>query len=228
MMTRHTRYFIIIFIVIQAFGCGLYGQRKDFQSWYEASLTKGLKNGLDLSGELELRMDGNSTQYDRSMVTLVAGYDLKDYLSIAGGLRVLSVADRETNLHPRYRIHADAMGKTSLSEVDLSFRVRLQYGFEDILFFNDYTFNSMVNRLRFKANHHIFGTRMEVFATLESWGLFNDVYGRFFKRMRYSAGLNYSLGFQSEFSLRYIIEDEFNQPNPLQSHVVVLGYSYKL
>ena len=31
----------------------LSGQRKDFQTWYEAEVDKGLKNGIDLSAEFE-------------------------------------------------------------------------------------------------------------------------------------------------------------------------------
>jgi hypothetical protein len=41
-------------------------------------------------------------------------------------------------------------------------------------------------------------------------------------------GTQFALNFRSEFDLSYVIEDEFNRVNPLLSHIVVIGYSYKL
>jgi hypothetical protein len=181
MMISRTKYYLLIFIVLQASGTGLAGQQKDFQSWYEASLVKGLKNGLDLSGELELRLDGNSSRYDRSMFTLGAGYDLNDYLGVAGGVRMLMVADKESRINPQYRIHADVLGKSALGGVDLSLRVRFQYGFEEFIYFNDLRYNSLVNRVRVKAAYHIFGTRFKIFGSAESWGLMTDNNGHFFR-----------------------------------------------
>jgi len=206
----------------------LSGQRKDFQTWYEVEVDKGLKYGIDLSAEFEQRFMNNSTRYDRTQVTLVAEYDLKDYLRTAGGLRFLLASDNESNVRTRYRIHADATGSHSLYDVDLSMRIRFQYGFEDMIYFSDISDNSFVNRYRLKAAHHFFGTRIGVSASLESWGLFGSKDGRFFKRMRYVAGASYDLNFRSEFSLRYILEDEFNQVNPLTSHILVFGYSHSL
>ncbi len=228
MMISRTKYYLLLFIVLQAPGTGVFGQQKDFQSWYEASLEKGLKNGLDLSGELELRLDGNSSRYDRSMFTLGAGYDLNDHLGVDGGARMLMVADRESRINPKYRIHADVVGKSALGAVDLSLRVRFQYGFEAFIYFNDLRYNSLVNRVRVKAAYHIFGTRFSLFGSAENWGLMTDNNGHFFRRMKYSAGTRFALNFRSELNLRYVIEDEFNRVNPLQSYIVVIGYSYKL
>ena len=173
-------------------------------------------------------MDGNSTRYDRSMFTLAAEYDVKDYLSFAGGARMLMASDREQRVNPEYRIHADMLGKTNLGEVDLSLRVRFTYGFEEVLYFTNYSLNVFVNRLRVKGSYHIFGTRFNVFASAESWGLISEHESRFFKKMRYSAGSRYALTLRSELMLRYIFEDEFNRVNPLQSHIFVFGYTYDL
>jgi hypothetical protein len=209
-------------------GNGLLGQKKDFQSWYEAGVKMGPVRGVDLSAEIEQRFKSNSTQYDRTLLTLAASYGLNRYMDVSGGVRMLMVADRELHLEPRYRVHADASGGYTLGDVDLTLRVRFQYGFEEFIYFNDFHSSPFVNRNRLKADYHIFGTRFGLFASLESWGLFASNDGRFFKRMRYSAGTSYAINFRSELSLRYLLEDEFNQANPLQSHILVLGFAYSL
>ncbi len=217
-------------IVLLALSAGgiVYGQQKDFQSWFGAEVQKGLKNGMDLSGEFEQRFNNNSMQYDRTLLTLSASFDPLDFLSAGGGIRLLTAADREGNLQPGYRIHADASGKHTWAGVDFSLRVRLQYGFEEFIYFADISDNAFVNRYRVKASHHIFGTRFEVFGSAEAWGLLNNLDGRFFKRMRYSAGGSYQLNFQSNLGLSYILEDEFNRVNPMQSHILVFSYFYNL
>ncbi|MCK4750602.1 MAG: hypothetical protein KAT15_26270, partial [Bacteroidales bacterium] len=98
----------------------------------------------------------------------------------------------------------------------------------DFFYFSDFTSNGLSNRIRLKAAHHIFGTKFGVYATVESWGAFISNDGRFYKKIRYSAGTTYALNFRSEFSLRYILEDEFNQVNPLQSYILVFGFAYHL
>ena len=218
---------LLILLLLTAHG-GLFGQRKDFQTWHEVELDQELKNGIEFSTELEQRFRNNMSRHDQSMVTFAGEYDFTSYLSAATGMRILVTTNRESRVHTRYRVHADATGSYSLFDVDLSLRLRFQYGFEDFFYFSDFTSNGLSNRIRLKAAHHIFGTKFGVYATVESWGAFISNDGRFYKKIRYSAGTTYALNFRSEFSLRYILEDEFNQVNPLQSYILVFGFAYHL
>lgn len=220
-------FFLFALLALSA-GGSLFGQQKDFQTWFEAEVKKGLKNGLDISGELEQRFNNNSTQYDRTLLTVSASYDPVKYLSVGGGFRFLTAADKDGDLRPGYRVNADVSGKYTAWNVDFSLRVRLQYGFEEFIYFASLNENAFVNRYRAKAAYHIFGTRFDIYATVEPWGLINNFDGHFFKRMRYTAGGSYSLNLQSGVGLRYILEDEFNKVNPLQSHILVFSYFYNL
>jgi hypothetical protein len=204
----------------------LYGQQKDFQSWYELELNAGLKNGIDLSLEAEQRFENNSLQYDRSVLTLSADYDLTGWFNAALGVRGLVRMNRERRLMPQYRIHADATLEHDISVFDCSLRSRLQYGFDEMDILRDAGGSKLVSRNRLEAKHHIFGTRIDVSASVESWHLLSGSPLRSFYKMRYSAGIGYMLGFRSDVSLRYILEDEFNVTDPLQSHILVVGFSY--
>jgi len=228
-MIRGLRTVLILFFLLPAtVGLGLFAQQKDFQSWYAVELKKDLNKDITLFGELGQRFRNNSLQYDRTLVTIGAFYSPLDYLKTGGGVRFLMASDKEGVIMPKYRIHVDARGKYQLGGMDLSMRIRFQYGFEEFLYFTNVGDNVLVSRIRFKADYHVYGTRLNLFAYVEPWGLLNNLNGRFFKKMRYSAGASYSLSLQSELSLRYMLEDEFNQSNPLQSHILYLGYSIKL
>jgi len=203
-------------------------QEQDFQSWWELGVEKQLSRDVDLGLELEQRFKSNSTRYDRSLMTISAGWGALDYLDVGGGLRVLTVMDDENGIGSRFRLHADATGKYTLAPVRLSLRARLQYGFEEVIYLTDMSFNVLVNRLRLKAAHDFFGSRYSAFASMESWGLFYNQDGRFFKRMRYTAGMSYRLNMHSALQARLMLEDEFHQPRPRDTWVLVLGYSCSL
>ena len=138
------------------------------------------------------------------------------------------VKDGEQALGMRYRIHLEGRGSYVLSGFDLSLRSRIQYGFEDFLTLRYFAINKLVNRNKLKVARHISGTRFGCFASAESWhGPGNDSRWITFA-MRYTAGLRFSPNFTSRWSLRYMLEAEFNVANPRQLHVLVMGYSHRL
>ncbi len=206
----------------------LYGQREDFCSWFELDINKGFNNSFDLSAEIEQRFNQNSSRYNRSLVTVAAEYSPVEFMDVNAGFRVLTVADQEMRIAPQYRIHGDVKGRYKLGDLALSIRFRMQYGFEEFLYFAEVSDNLLINRNRLKAAYHIFGSGIRLFTSAESWGLFQSGNGRFFKQMRYTAGVSYTVNFHSELSVRYILEDEFNQVDPLRSHILVIGYSHTL
>ena len=53
-----------------------------------------------------------------------------------------------------------------------------------------------------KAGYHIFGTRMGIFGSLESMHLLSGNPARNFYKMRYTAGAQYALNFQSDSVLQ--------------------------
>lgn len=222
------KYTLFYFLLLSIGVVDLQAQFKDFQTWWELELDKELSTKLDLTGELEQRFRNNSSQYASTLVTLGASYDLLDFLSIAGGARTTFRMNAEQGMQARYRIHADVTGSYDLSGFDLSLRARFQYGFEEMLALSYFRLNSLVNRYKLKVVDHIYGTKFDWFASVESWhGPNNESQWRTYA-MRYSAGARYSLNFRSRFSIRYILEDEFNVPRPVQLHMLVMGYSYNL
>ena len=226
MMIRAWKY---LFLVLQCWiwlSPQVQGQQKDFQTWWELDLRRDLPGGFDLAAELEQRFRNNSLQYDRTLVTLAGSYTVNEILDLETGVRAVAVQDREQEIQSKFRVHADASVHYTLSGIDLSFRARFQYGFDDIVDLGYFRVNTLVNRNRFKLDHRLFGTRITLFGSIESWHMLNDPAAGFTYKMRYSAGMEYELNFVSRLKIRYILEDEFNVKDPLQSHVLLLGYRH--
>ncbi len=219
---------LIFFIFLLLPATELFGQQKDFGSWWEFEMSGRLKNDLKLSGELEQRFKENSLQFDRTLLTIAGDYDVLDYLNLAVGIRTIFITDPESRLYTRFRLHTDATGFYDFERTELSLRLRFQYGFEDIFYIGYFSENNFVSRQRIKVAHDFFGTRLGIFASLENWIRFDDRYGRPLYKIRLVAGTQYDLGRRSRISLRYIFENEFNNVNPFQIHVFALGYSYRL
>lgn len=228
MMTRSWKQILVCLIVWLPALHEVQGQQQDFQSWWELNLNKQMGDRFTFAGELEQRFRNNSLQYDRSLVTLTGDYLINAFLELSGGVRAVAVSDRERRLHPKYRVHVDVTGSHIFSGLDLSLRARMQYGFEDPLQMGFIRVNTLVSRNRLKVAYHIFGTRVGLFGSLESWHLLNDVPSSLTYKMRYSGGVQVDLSFVSRLTLRYILEDEFNVKNPLQSHILLIGYSHQL
>lgn len=220
--------FLACSLLLFAGSADLQGQIKDFQSWWELELEKKVSARLDLNAEFEQRFKNNSLQYSGTLMTLAASYDVLDFLSLSGGARtVFFQKGEQMGIGTRFRLHMDGTGSWDLSGYELSLRARVQYAFADLADFRLLSFNGFINRNRLKVDHHIFGSRFDCFAAVESWhGSTLSSRWRTLA-MRYSAGLRFTPDFSSRFSLRYMLEDEFNVIYPRQLHIVVAGYSYR-
>ena len=225
-MIRAWKHVLLIFLCWIWLVPNLLGQRKDFQSWWELDLRRELSNGFELAVELEQRFRNNSLQYDRTLMTLTGNYQLNRYLDLEAGLRAVAVQDREQQIQSKFRAHIDASAHYPFSGTDLSFRSRFQYGFDDILDVGYFRLNTLVNRNRLKLEHHLFGSRFTAFGSVESWHLLSDSPAGCTYKLRYSGGLEYALNFASRLKIRYILEDEFNVKNPLQIHILLLGFRH--
>jgi len=228
MMIKARTFYCYLFFLALFASSDLHGQTKDFMTWYEAEFDMDLNKKMDLSAEIEQRFRNNSMSYDRTLLTFMTRYDITDFLDVAGGVRAFLTTDEERKLETKYRLHLDARGSHSLGGVDLSLRIRMHYGIDNLNEIDLISSNNLFYRNRLEADYHIFGTRMGVFASVESYHLLSGNPPRRFNKMRYKVGTNYALNLKSELSLRYMLEDEFNVVDPLQAHILVFGYCMKL
>lgn len=215
------------FILVCAFGQD-HVKSKDFSTRWKAEVSKTVGFGIGLTAELEQRFRNNSLQYDRSLATLSGEYRVSDFLDVSAGFRVLLDNDNEDGISVRSRWHADATGRYAVENLKFTLRTRIQYGFAAFPGRSDPGWNRWINRYRLRVEQHIFGTKFGWVASVEPWFRMNGDTGHPFASLRLAAGIRYAPDFVSRFSLRYIREEEYNVVDPLQSNVLVVGYSRNL
>lgn len=225
-MIKRYSYGITVVLFLFAAAFKLQAQRSDFQSWWELEVKKELSGTWKLNAELEQRFHKNSLQYNRTLITVGAARSLGDYLELAAGVRTtMSVTDSKEYLMS-YRTQMDISGSYPISGFVFDLRARVQYSITDFLSVDDYSINSMVNRFRFKTQYHFFGTKFDAFASAELWLGVADFVTYKPYAIRYVAGLKYRINFNSRLMLRYILEDEFNVPDPMTYHILVMSYNH--
>lgn len=209
-------------------GASLSGQYSDFRLWTGLEISKKLNNKLDAKLDLGQRFKDNSTRYDRSLVTASLRYEpVKDF-EIRGGYRYILLKDKRLNLVSRYRINLDAVYSYDIGELSMSFKERVQYGFDDLNSIDYLYVNKLTSRTRAEASYHIFSTPLSMFASYELFISLNRQDFGLPLVHRYKAGLSYDLSFKNSIEIAYILDNEVNSVNPLRSHILSISYSLDL
>ena len=223
--TVSSRFFVVFFLLVA--GSNLYGQEQDFRSWWSVDLTKNITRNLQAELELGQRFQDNSLGYDRSLVTAGLDYQLFNNFKIGGGYRYIVFKDRGF-FDTKYRAHGDISYQYSISSFSFQLRERIQYGFQDFSTIENYRSNNLTSRSRVRARYDIFGSPLRLFASYELFLGLNTSEGIQARDHRIQAGTSYKLSMRSDLELGYMLNVEANRSNPLNAHVLVVEFSYRL
>ncbi|MCF8346705.1 MAG: DUF2490 domain-containing protein [Bacteroidales bacterium] len=203
-------------------------QRQDFRTWWSADFSKDFTGDLGMSVELEQRFRYNSLRYDRSLITAAVAYEVLKDLELEGGYRFLVVRDDPGILETRYRLHGDLSYDYGVDDFSFKLRGRLQYGFNDLNSVDEYYENKLTNRNKFTAEYDVFGWPVSLFASYELFVALEAYSPVSLSDHRFETGIEYMISFKSSLELSYMVDNEINQSNPLQAHVMTVSYSLKL
>lgn len=219
------RFLVVTFLMIA--GGQLFGQEQDFRSWWSIDLRKDLTKKLQAGLDLGQRFENNSLGYDRSLVTAGLEYELFNDFEISGGYRYIVYRDMGL-FDTKYRIHGDVSYEVSLSSFSFQLRERIQYGFQDFSTIESYGANNLTSRSRLSAEYDIFASPFTLFASYELFLGLNTSAGVQIRDHRYKAGAEYKLSIRSDLELGYMLNAEANRSSPLNAHVLLISYSYRL
>lgn len=205
----------------------MFGQEQDFRSWWSVDLTKDLTKNLQADLELGQRFQDNSLGYDRSLVTAGLEYELFNNFEIGGGYRYIVYKDKGL-FDSKYRIHGDVSYEVSVSSFSFQLRDRIQYGFQDFSAIENYGNNNLTNRSRLSAEYDIFASPIALFASYELFLGLNASSGVQIRDHRYKVGAEYKLSMRSDLELGYMLNAEANRSSPLNAHVLLVAFSYRL
>lgn len=218
----------VLLLVALSFPLNVNAQRQDFRTWWSADISKEIINNLEANVELEQRWRNNSLRYDRSLITASLQYEIINDLDIEGGYRYIVLNDDLRAIATSYRFHGDLSYGYGLSRFDFKVRSRLQYGFDDLNSLEDYRLNKLTNRNKFSLEYDVFGKPFSFFASYEFFLRLDNAVPARLSDHRFETGIEYDLSFKSSLEFSYMFDQEVNQSNPLQSHILVFSYGYTL
>jgi hypothetical protein len=216
---------IVAFLLVA--GNPLFGQEQDFRSWWSIDLTKDLTKNLQAELEIGQRFKDNSLGFERSLITAGLEYELFNDFEIGGGYRYI-VLKEEGFFASKYRLHGDVRYEISPGSFSFQIRERIQYGFQDFITLDDYSSNNLTSRSRFKGEYDIFASPFTLHASYELFLGLNTSSGVQIRDHRYKAGAEYKLSMRSDLELGYMFNAEANRSNPMNVHVLLIAFSYRL
>jgi hypothetical protein len=220
-----SRFFVLLFLIISV--SNLNGQEQDFRSWWSVDLTKDLTKNLQAELELGQRFQDNSLGYERTLVTASLEYELFNNFDIGGGYRYIVYRDRGI-FDTKFRVHGDVSYQYSISSFSFQLRERIQYGFQDFSTIENYSSNNLTSRTRVRARYDIFGSPLRLFTSYELFLGLNTSSGVQTRDHRIQAGTSCKLSMRSDIEVGYLLNVEANRSNPMNAHVLVVGFSYRL
>lgn len=218
---------IVLSVVFIIFTKNIIAQTSDFGIRLDADLTKKLTKKFELEFDEELRMNNNSSSFDRSLTTLGANYDCNRTFK-AG---VFYTYIYMNNQHDGYWESRNRFGAwiTAVHKFDrfkISLREKFQNTYRDESLGN-YLYNpKMVLRSRFELAYNIRKFPVNPFLSAEMQYQLNNPYGNEIDCWRYTAGAEYKVSKKFGIDLYYRLDKSINVKNPANNSI--LGTSFKL
>ena len=256
MKTDNQKFFKSVLIVSFGLSMGVFSSHafaqstSDFGIWMDAGVEKKLDKHWTLEGELGARTRNNSKEIDRYSLGLGADYKLNKYLKFSAGYDFLydhraakqtyhknGTVNKITPSYwwPRHRFLFGVTGSYGIGNFGLSLREMYQYTYRakakdkkydtDTEEWEDVKSKSQhLLRSRFQMNYRIKHTPLTPFGSVE---MYHGEGG--LQKTRYTLGTNLSIAKHHDLKLYYRYQDlRKNDDDDLDTHVLGLGYTYKL
>lgn len=171
----------------------------------------------------------DTPQLDKIFPELSVRYKVTSWLKPSVDYRyVINNSITSKNLEAASRFNFNINTYFEVDRFDLDFRVRYQYKFDGTGSGGDYE-PDFDNALRFKpkVKYDIKGSRFQPRMELEWFYNTNQgKEGRQFTKFRFALGVDVKIDKNSELSVRYRYDYEFNLANPWRAHILSLSYLF--
>lgn len=199
-------------------------QENDFQLWVDLEVEKELDNGFAVSINNEKRFYENVSLYGRNKTDFGLSYDINDELALSASYRlnyyylftdITSFKSRwVSSLHysPRYK--------------RWRFNVRLRISNDSETLTPGWFEQRVIHRERFRVRYNFRRSPFRVQASFETYFPISATPFELMKT-RTSAGLQIQVSNNHRYELLYIMEQEYNQSNPMSLYGFMVGYRYR-
>ncbi|MCK9617700.1 MAG: DUF2490 domain-containing protein [Lentimicrobiaceae bacterium] len=217
--------FIKIFIVITFFICRLHtlAQVNDAGAWMSINIEKSIFSDLSATFTEELRLNENCTEAGTILSDLGLAYKINKNIKISANYRFSNKRRLDDSYNNRHRYYFDIILKEKMKPIVFSVRSRFQSQYTD---YNSSPDGRMpANYIREKATIKIdLDKKYTPYFYTEVYFRLNNVQYEQFNRIRYSGGFEYSFNRLHTIDIFYLIQKEYNKPNPRTDYIMGIGY----
>jgi long-subunit fatty acid transport protein len=227
MINRNIFIVILLFVWSVPFSKMGFAQTDDFQMRVGLRIQKDFKKKLNISVEYEHRFDNNLTTFDQALIEPSISYQITKPMTVGVEWRFMYDQDLLRRIAYKQRGAFFIRYKWLFGDFDFKFRTAIQFGFDDLSNSTPDSRNKIVNRNSLSVDYNWFGTKFTPFAGFEFFYHINHPNGSIINQQRFKIGTSYRISKASDVSVNYIFENEFNVAEPVNAHVIGLGYSFK-
>lgn len=214
----------IIFILVTK---NILAQTSDFGIRLDADLTKKLTKNIELEFDEELRMNNNSSSFDRSLTTLGANYKFNNTLKAGLYYTFIYMNNQHDGYwESRNRFGAWLTASHKFDRFRISLREKYQNTYRDEALGNFLYNPKMVLRSKLEISYNIRKFPVDPYCSAEMQYQLNNPYGNEIDSWRYTAGAEYKISKKFAIDLYYRVDKSVNVKNP--ANISILGTSFKL
>lgn len=206
--------------------CNIKAQREDFQTRIGLGVSGQINKSIGWDAGLQQRWDFNSSRYDRTIVQGGVAYDVLPFLKVGVVYRASFVSNLDQNMSVKQRAGADVSLKHRFDRLKLSYRSRLQYGFDDFQSINISGNNAITWRNKAEIKYYPFGLPLRPFIASELFNKFNTMDEASLNGVRYQFGSEVLLSSHLILDVFFIINQELNQAKPKRENVLGASLAY--
>lgn len=223
MHNRKRKYQLVLWAMIFLASLPLRAQINDARIWLKASVEKKISRKWSAEFASSIRIDENYSRIHAYFGDLGITHKFNKHLFLGGGIRHSTNRRTSGRFERRERIYLDLTYRYKIQKkYILQGRVRYQRQYTDVWRSEGWDNQSDYLRGKFqlafdldKKYRPYLGS--EIFYQIK----FNK---NEFNRVRYEAGIEYEVNKYHSFDLYYLIQREFNEPNPTRSYIIGIGY----
>jgi hypothetical protein len=196
----------------------------DGQLWMDAGLRVRPTKKVRLTVTQHVRLDEDLSRLDSLKSDLAADVKVQKWLRVGGGYRFTMGANKSGVLGPEHRLHVQAQVSEKVGAIKLSYRLRLQEGFEAKSAGLDLT-HSIRNRVGAALDTDSAFTPS---LSVESFNRVADKAPVLLQKMRVTAGVEIRPNKENVFDLYFRTQTPVYDPTDLTEYIIGVSYQFRL
>jgi hypothetical protein len=201
--------------------------------WTTFTVQKKITKKLALVIDQEFRLRENFQRINLFYTNLGVDYKVNKYFKLSPSYRAIQKIRLDNTVSHRHRLSMDATIKKKFNKITLAERVRYQIEVQDYL--TSRKGHLPEQFLRFKTDlKYDLGSKFTPFISCElryqirSWRGNDMYYNNRFHRIRNIIGVDYEMNNSHNFTLYYLIQNEYNIPDIENIYIIGLAYTLSI